>query len=104
MKIRIKQDAAAILRATRKKNGASQPDEYRYIRELEAIQGMTFDIDTSMLFNNNFVVLPGQNIYSDKDDLNVDSEYVEEIIDDVRIGLTICEYCGAIYEECRSCL
>ncbi len=108
MRIRIKDDAAAILRATRKQNGAVQPDDHPCMADVETLQGRTFDVDISMLFKDNFFVLSGQNFKSDKYDLSIDAEYVAEVIDDVRIGKTLCEFCGAIFDEkpseCEFCI
>ena len=100
MKIKIKPDAAKIFWAEVNKRcgeqGVPGPHEKSYHRSLQKIAGRTIEVETDHLFPRSFnsAPIPETETVGAVPRLDIQAEYVEEVIDDARIGKAKCLYCG----------
>lgn len=106
MRIKVKKTAASdYIRRTYKGMRADCGMLHRpeWVKMLEAVQGKWIEVETNYLFQDQFntVPIPGVSELG----MRIMMESVEEIEDDVRIGLMKCGWCGkhTKNDKCDKC-
>ena len=89
MKIRIKENAGRLYRGG---FVLQQIPNWEWAKTLDAVQGMTLEVETKFLFSDQFntAPVPGVSVSG----LRLMAESVDEVIDDERIGKIKCRWCG----------
>lgn len=95
MKIKIRQDAAmAYIHRTYRKAHPQCGMLHRpeWVEALEKVQGQWLEVDTQYLFSNQFNTTPIEGV--SEIGMRIMIEDIDEIQDDVRIGVSKCNWCG----------
>jgi len=92
MKIRIKQNAKEIYLAGSTYNFSSYGFGRDWAAKMDAIAGTELEVETKYLFTDQYNTGPIKGVA--KQGLRIMDEYVDEVIDDVRIGRGKCNWCG----------
>ena len=106
MELKIKEDAGTIYAGNHYRGWGSQycvPAVTReYADKITAIQGMTIEVETKFLWDDQFNTAPIEGI-SDCGlrilDFKGEKSIIEEIIDDARLGRAKCGSCGHYLRE-----
>jgi hypothetical protein len=105
MKIKIKDNASKIYwnNMNTTYRGAAVPPKsmMNFGNMLEKINGMTIEVDTKYLFEDQFntVPIPGVSELG----MRIMEEYVEKVIDDERPGKARCNWCGNTSKSTMVC-
>lgn len=103
MKVKVREDAATAYRQ-RRVISQKQPYSDAWVKTLEAVQGMTLEVETEYLFEDQFNTAPIEGI-SDTG-LRLMSSDIEQVIDDARPGRMRCHWCGKnnqVADTCPNC-
>ncbi|MGN8842557.1 hypothetical protein ACTNDN_07020 [Niallia sp. HCP3S3_B10] len=101
MKIIIRKDALELyIRQNTDYHGHFIGDDYWEVI-IEKIAGKTLEVDTEQLFKSEFNT---KEIFGvTKKGIRIPEEYVEQIIDDQRIGKAKCEFCNCVSNSLNFC-
>ncbi len=88
MKIKVRNDAKKYYINTLPRY---QPINWKWAGTLEQVQGMTLEVETKYLFNDQFNTAPIPGI--SENGLRLMADNVAYVIDDIRPGKSICAYC-----------
>lgn len=107
MKIRIKDDAAAVYRRSVPR---FQAINWEWVEKMQAIQGLTLDVETEFLFHDQYNTAPVPGV--SEQGFRLMDNVVAEVIDDERPNRRVCgkcstetrkEYYEATKNRCRNC-
>lgn len=98
MKIRIKDNARDLYVATQALNA---PVNYSWAAKLRALEGMTVDVETDYMFQDQYNTgpIPGVSDIG----LRIMAQSVVEVIDDERPGAQRCQWCGRCSKVSDTC-
>ena len=102
MKIKIKKDAKHYYVALC--NAQKAMCNHEWCKTLEKVQGLTLDVETDYLFDDQFNTAPVPGV--SELGLRMMDYSVEEVIDDERIGKMKCQWCGTtspVGPACAKC-
>lgn len=104
MRIRIRKDALDLYVREHTDFDGSYLGEDHWEQVMEKIAGKLVEVDTEVLFKHEFNTKPIKNV--SEEGIRIMEEYVEEVINDLRIGKAYCDLCGSVsisLEVCSVC-
>ena len=104
MKIKIKKNASKLY--LNPKYLGYYPFSRSYYNQLKMIDGKIIEVDTKYLFRNQFNTVPIKDV--SKFGMRIMDYCVDKVINDKRIGMMRCQYCGKtvkwnIKKKCGHC-
>ncbi|PHE70528.1 hypothetical protein [Bacillus wiedmannii] len=101
MKIRVKENIVQLYIEEHTDWQGEYLGEDYWEETLSKIAGKIVDVDTEMLFKNEFNTLPIPGV--SEEGIRILEEYVDEVIDDIRHGKARCDLCNSVSNSTKVC-
>lgn len=98
MRIKLKANASGFYRSKAYQHGHFREEYYQM---LKAVDGMILEVETEHLFKDQFNTPPIEGVT--KLGLRIMHDIVDEVIDDERIYMMRCQYCGQCQDTLLKC-